>query len=246
LFSDFADLLVKIDEHHGKLSDLGTCENACATSDAYKLKEFIEEEPTRATKKEYLRIVNTGTIGKFASRWGQREMVYLGSRYSRPVVEKSAFLKAFPNSYGKKAIKKKLIIKGLNLLDACLDDDGTIIPGKTTLIITSNDLDSLKVILGIINCHVPFFYIRERYPASSYNQGTTFTKEMLNNLPIPKLTSTDRSSIISLVDRILSTRARNFTTDITTLERELSKHVSKLYGLTPNEISIVEASRRGK
>src|ERR1019366_2161057 len=38
LFSDFVELLAKIDAHGGTLIDLGVCENACATSDAYKLK----------------------------------------------------------------------------------------------------------------------------------------------------------------------------------------------------------------
>lgn len=79
-----------------------------------------------------------------------------------------------------------LIVKGLNLLDACLDADGTTIPAKTTLLITSPSLEDLKFLPSIINSSVAFFYLKERYPASSYNQGTTFTKEMINDLPHAK------------------------------------------------------------
>ena len=240
LFSDAIELLAKIDAHKGHLSELGVCENACATSDAYKLQEFIQEEPKNATSKEYLRIINTGTIGKFVSKWGQREMVYLGSRYVRPVVNKKSFFEAFPNSYGKKAIRRKLIVKGLNLLDACLDADGTIIPGKTTLMIASDHLETLKYLLSIVNSSVAFFYLKEKYPASSYNQGTTFTKEMINDLPIPKIASNDRSKLVSITDRIFAAKERNPEADVG-LEREIiDRLVYELYGLTPEEIDIVE------
>ncbi len=242
LFSNFIEILARIDTHRGKLSELGICENACATSDAYKLKEFIEDESKGARQKEHMRIVNTGTISKYVSKWGQREMVYLGRKYSRPVVNKKQFLDAFENSYGRKAVKRKLIVKGLNLLDACLDSDGTIIPGKTTLLIASDDLAALKFLLSIVNSSVAFFYIKEKYPASSYNQGTTFTKEMINNLPIPEIGSDDRAKLVSIVERILAMKQRGPGADTTALEREIDRHLYVLYGLTEEEIAVIEGS----
>jgi Eco57I restriction-modification methylase len=242
LFSDFVELLAKIEAQSEKLSSYGTCENACATSDAYKLRDFIEEEPKNAERNEYLRIINTGTIGKYVSRWGHREMVYLGHKYARPVVDKKKFHVAFQNSYGKKAVKPKLILKGLNLLDACLDAEGTIIPGKTTLLITSDSLENLKLLLSIVNSTVAFFYIKERYPASSYNQGTTFTKDMINDLPMPEVRSDNRCKLVSIVDRILAAKRRDLGADITELEREIAKYVFKFYDLTPDEIKLVEES----
>jgi hypothetical protein len=50
LFSDFVELLAKINDGHEPLSGRGICENACATSDAYKLKEFVEEAPKMPSK----------------------------------------------------------------------------------------------------------------------------------------------------------------------------------------------------
>jgi predicted RNA methylase len=240
LFSNFVELLAKVTTHSGKLSDYGLCENACATSDAYKLKEFVEEEPKNASDSDYLRIINTGTIGKFVSKWGRREMVYLGDRYSRPVVHKKRFLAAFRNSYGQKATKRKLIVKGLNLLDACLDSQGTTIPGKTTLLITAGSVETLKLLAAILNSSVPFFYLKEKYPASSYNQGTTFTKEMINELPIPKIEPHDRTRLISQVDRILAAKQRDAEADVSALEREIDDLLYALYGLTSEEIKLVE------
>ncbi|MGB9497798.1 MAG: Eco57I restriction-modification methylase domain-containing protein, partial [Dissulfuribacterales bacterium] len=139
-FSDYIDILKKIDTSKDLLSTIGICENACATSDAYKLKSLIEEQPSHDYHGEYFRIINTGTIGKYAPKWGQREMVYLGERYLCPVVNRKRFDAEFRNTYGEKAAKRKIIIKGLNLLDACLDEEGIFIPGKTTLLITCDDL----------------------------------------------------------------------------------------------------------
>lgn len=243
LFSDFVELLTKIDANGENVSKHGSCENACATSDAYKLQDFIEEEPRNAERNEYLRIINTGTIGKYVSKWGQREMVYLGRRYARPVVNKNRFHGAFQNSYGKKAVKPKLIVKGLNLLDACLDEDGTTIPGKTTLLITSDSLERLKFLLSIVNSSVAFFYLKEKHPASSYNQGTTFTKEMINGLPMPEVRLDDRLKLVSIVDSILAAKQRDVGADVAEWEREIDRLVYALYDLTPDEIAIVEGAR---
>lgn len=240
LFSDFVDFFKKIEAHSGRLSDLGVCENACATSDCYKLKKFIEEKAGTYERKNKLKIINTGTIGKYVSKWGQVKMVYLGDKYSRPVVQKDRFLDSFPNSYGQKSIKPKIIMKGLNLLDACLDIDGNTIPGKATLIIPSDNLDTLKLLLAIVNSNLVFLYLKEKYPASSYNQGTTFTKKMINDIPMPKIAESIKDKIVSLVDNILELKQQRLDTDTSVLERQINLHIYHLYGLTDDEAKTVD------
>ncbi len=243
LFSDHVDLLAKIEAQPRRLSALGNCENACATDDAYRLREFIQEEAKENRREDFLRIINTGTIGKYFSKWGQRQMVYLGSKYARPTVNRRRFLEAFPNSYGKKSVQKKLIVKGLNLLDACLDADGTTIPGIPTLLVASQDLDTLKILLAIINSPIAFFYMKQKYPASSYNQGTTFTKEMINDLPFPELSTKHKSALISGVDHILGAKQADPSTDTTVWERDLNALIYDLYGLSTADSIKIEAPR---
>jgi hypothetical protein len=86
-------------------------------------------------------------------------MTYLGHKYLNPIIERKDFFDLFKNSYSTKSIQPKLIIKGLNLLDSCLDVEGEIIPGKSTLIITSKNVNELKTILSIINSKLAFFYM---------------------------------------------------------------------------------------
>ena len=255
LFSECVEFFASVEKHPKKLVDIATCENACATSDAYKLQEFIHEKSEARNKDEHLRIINTGTIGKYISKWGERDMVYLGKRYRKPVVGKKSFLAAFTNSYGRKSIKPKLIVKGLNLLDACLDSDGAVIPGKTTLMVTADKVETLKFLLGIVNSRVAFFYLKEKHPASSYNQGTTFTKEMINGLPIPDALPEAQRLVIGLVEQMLAAKKQlaNAKTNkdrtcyerrCTSLDRQINALVYELYGLTEEEIKIVEGSEK--
>jgi hypothetical protein len=242
LFSDQGELLAKLDAQSQRLSELAICENACATDDAYRLRDLIEELTVDINDGRYLMMINTGTIGKYVSKWGQREMVYLGKKYLQPVINRKRFLEHFPKSYGQKSIKRKLILKGLNLLDVCLDMEGRVIPGIPTLVICSEEPQTLILLLGIVNSTLPFFYIREKHPASSYNQGTTFTKEMINDLPIPQIGPKDRAKIISIVDDILAAKRRNPSADTSTMEAEIDQLVYRLYGLTAEEMAIVENS----
>jgi hypothetical protein len=240
LFSNYAELLEKLESLPARLSNLGVCENSCAVSDAYKLQDLIEEQPKKEQKSDYFKVINTGTIGKHISKWGQRKMVYLGRKYLRPVVNKKRFLNAFPNSYGRKAVRPKIIVKGLNLLDGCLDLEANVIPGKTTLVIFAKGPEQLKLVSAIINTPFSLFYLKEKYPASSYNQGTTFTKAMINDLPIPEISSADRVKLVSAIDSIISMTEDEGS--VKKIQEEINRIVGKAYGLAQNEVRLLEES----
>ena len=234
MFSDSLSVLSKIEESGIRLDSIGTCENACATSDAYKLQSLIKNASGEPDSSKYFKVINTGTIAKYVSRWGMREMVYLGDRHMRPVVNKSEFLTEFPNSYGQKAGKPKLIAKGLNLLDVCLDEDGAYIPGKTTLIVTAGSIRRLKLLVAILNHPIAMFYMKERYPAASYNQGTSFTKDMINSFPLPKMSEADVDKLVSMVDEIVTERSNQRSSDV--IEERLRSQIFDLYRLSPADI----------
>ena len=49
-----------------------------------------------------------------------------------------------------------------------------------------------------------------------------------------------QASIVALVDRILAAKQRDARADTSELEQEIDRHVYALYGLTLEEIQIVE------
>jgi hypothetical protein len=252
VFSKYFNLLMKISQNNKPLSSLDCiCENACATSDAYLLKDIIKDNnKDNFNKEQNYKMINTGTIGKYTSRWGLKKMKYLGNDYYFPIVNKKHFHTLFPKSYGQKAGKSKIIIKGLTLLDGTLDIDGEYIPGKTTILLISENRNTLKLLSAIINSKFAQFYITERYSASSYNGGVTFTKDMLLNLPVPdvfQLRDSPSGKIINqLVDKILAAKAADPQADTSALEREIDNLVYRLYGLTEDEIRVVEGKNNEK
>ena len=66
----------------------------------------------------------------------------------------------------------------------------------------------------------------------------------VKKFPIPAVTSEKQKPVERLVERILSAKQRDAGADVSALERELDELVSALYGLTPEEIKIVEGAAK--
>jgi adenine-specific DNA-methyltransferase len=239
LLSPNYEFIDRLDKAHGRLIDMIACESACATADAYKLKPFVMDCHGAFNPGKYYSMTNTGTLGKYVSRWGVKPMTYLKDKYLRPIVSRSVFKKNFTNSYKTKSDAKKIIVKGLTLLDAALDLRGEMIPGKTTLVLISTDDDVLKYACAILNCPLSIFYIKAKYGSASYNGGINFTKEMLNSIPFPA-DAAKKKKIVKLVDRILVRKEADHDSDISDLERDINRCLYALYGLSLEEIDMVE------
>lgn len=238
IFSDKVNLLEKIEEKSIKLGTLYKCDNACATSDCYKLKDILENNFDYDRDKMY-KLVNTGIIDKYNSRWGQKEMKYLKDNYLYPIVKKNNFHKYFPNAYGKKVDKSKIIIKGMTLLDAMIDFYGEYIPGKSTMIVEIEDTKMLKFISAFINSSISIFYIIEKYSSSSYNGGITFNKNMINALPIAKNYNKIVDECVKIVDKIL-----NNTISIFDGQDQIDDIFFKEFELDTTEIKIIKGVRK--
>lgn len=237
LFASDVNVILKMDSLNDKIKDLAMCEGACATSDAYKLKPYIRDNSSPNLLKEYI-VINTGTISKYYYRWGISSMKYLGDKYLHPVVSKCDFNSNFGRTYILRAKQPKLIFKGLNLLDVCLDENAVVLPAKTTNVICSQDVNILKFLCGLLNSKLIFYYIKTKYNSSSYCGGITFAKDMINFLPIS--ISFSRIEIISLVDRILAAKKANPQADTSEWEKEIDKLVYHLYNLTYDEVLVVD------
>ena len=233
LFSENNYLIRKIEENSVMLHTIAECENACATHDAYELSPYVHNLKSDFDSIKDLRLVNTGTIDKFSNRWGIKEITYLGAKYMNPIVDKKEFCCNFGKAYVRKALSKKLIFKGLNLLDGFIDFKGEYIPGKSTLVICSDNIDDLKFLCGLLNSKLAIFYIKSKYASSSYCGGITFSRDMINNFPISS-NMNFKSKIISIVDDILDV---GYALDF---NKKLNEIVYSVYNLSINEIKNIE------
>ncbi|WP_409028835.1 Eco57I restriction-modification methylase domain-containing protein [Gracilimonas sediminicola] len=98
-----------------------------------------------------------------------------------------------------------------------------------------------KFLLGILNSNlIAFFY---RGISSSYRGGyLRFINQYLQQIPIKESSFEDRKEIDGLVTQILTAKKENPEADTGTLEAEIDQLVYQLYGLTEEEIAIVEES----
>lgn len=99
-----------------------------------------------------------------------------------------------------------------------------------------------RYILGLLNSKLMSYFYAQKYFAS-HMQGGAFGFDTLSvgNLPIQKPNSANQSlvdEIINLVDRIIEGKKSGI--DMRELEEEVDRLVYKLYGLTEEEINIIE------
>ena len=100
---------------------------------------------------------------------------------------------------------------------------------------------SLKYLTGIFNSTLFKFCYKEEFP--ELKGGTReLSKIFFEEITIKKVNKKQESQITELVDQILTKKKSNPEADITVEEKEIDKLVYELYGLTEEEIKIVEGN----
>lgn len=107
-------------------------------------------------------------------------------------------------------------------------------------IILSEDCGySTKFILGLINSKLINWYYTNQFTNES-TLTVNLSKEYLSQIPIIILSDEGQKLTIDKVDQILSLKKENPQADTGDLEKEIDIMVYELYGLTEEEIKIVE------
>ena len=100
-----------------------------------------------------------------------------------------------------------------------------------------------KFMLGLLNSTSIQFFMKQ--VAATSGMGTLrWINNYVKMFPIPDADYSDQEPIAKLADKILSIKANDREADTTALESQIDQLVYKLYGLTEEEIAIVEG--RGK
>ena len=106
----------------------------------------------------------------------------------------------------------------------------------TGRIITGCDL---KFLTCVLNSNLFFFSVKYFYGGGGLGvKGVRMKHTFFNNFCVPKLTEQDQQPFISLVDKIISGKDRG--EDTSALERQIDRMVYDLYGLTDEEIAVIE------
>ncbi len=100
---------------------------------------------------------------------------------------------------------------------------------------------NMKFLTGILNSRLIAFWLKNKGKMQGDNYQVD--KEPLMGIPLPLISETLQQPIINIVDRILVAKKNNSLFDTSALELEIDQLVYKLYGLTEEEIRIVEGCK---
>jgi adenine-specific DNA-methyltransferase len=97
-----------------------------------------------------------------------------------------------------------------------------------------------KYLTGLLNSKLIEFWLR--YKGKMQGNNFQLDKEPLINIPIINPKSVVEDKIANIVDEIIQTKQENTNADISPLESEIDRLVYELYGLSEEEIKVVESS----
>jgi hypothetical protein len=132
--------------------------------------------------------------------------------------------------------KRKLVWTRLSNQNAfSISDNGEFTVDSSSFAVGEN----IEYLSAILNSKVIYFYFKLGSVIWG-KDGIKWFGSYFDNIPIPEISTDEKRPFITLVDRILAAKKRNPDVDTSALEREIDQLVYKLYGLTEEEIAIVE------
>ena len=189
LFTQSFPLIERVIWECKKLSEICKVEEAFTVSEAYQLSDFIQEL-SEFSKNNFFKLVITGTIDRYVSRWGIAHTKYLKTEYLMPVISSKKF-KDFSHRRYEQAQSKKIIISGIRYFESFLDKEGEFIAGKSTVIL--RDISghcNFETILALMNSRFVTYYLKESFGSLAMDEGINFTAPLVSELPIPRISFT--------------------------------------------------------
>jgi type I restriction-modification system DNA methylase subunit len=136
--------------------------------------------------------------------------------------------------------KPKVVIPTIvNDVEYAVDREGYFSNDKTTLLACENP----EFITALLNSKPLFWFMRQ---TAAQKQGGfyEFKPMYVSALPIPAVPTEQQKPVERLVERILMAKQRDAKADVSALEREIDELVYALYGLTQEEIALVQAAAK--
>lgn len=236
---DEVSLLTKlIEKSKYVVKDKYTVSAAATVNEAYQVKEILDDN---SYSKETLKLINSGTIDRYSSLWGIKDTKYIKGSYKTPVINKRTLKNILPKRY-ELAETEKLIVASMTKILEVFYDEGVYLAGKSTTCILENTNEyNLKLLIGILNSKLESFWLIRKYNSQAMSgEAINVSTPVVENLPLPDLSENDKQDIINLVDKILAAKKADSSADTTEWEKQIDQKVYELYGLTPEEIAIVE------
>ncbi len=206
--------------------------NACST--AAEAEAFENGLVSDYTPNSF-KYINNGTINRYVQYWGQKEI-----RSKKILTPYLPFY--ILNSRRKSMFKteKLIFVKLAKCPQVFFDEKGEFASANTNMVYNLRWYD-YKFLLGYFNSKLFNYVYKTMFGGNSMLGSIQVQAPQIRKSLIPKLSSpTKQQTIINLVEQVLNRKQKNSLADTSVLEREIDKKVYELYGLTDEEIKIIE------
>ena len=192
------------------------------------------------------KFVISSNIFRYTVDWGSGPIDYLKSRYIKPIILLDS--KVLSESRIKQIAEPKIVIAGMTKeIRAFFDPNGNYVPGIPTILLTCIKTDPY-LLLGLINSKLISYYFHIMYDSLSLSGGyLRIGGPQISSLPIPTsrmLADKLAIKISQIVNKVITEKELDKSTDTHGLEADIDKLVYQLYELTPEEIAIIENTNK--
>jgi hypothetical protein len=197
-----------------------------------KMKKDRVYHSKRQNNKDYLKYFDGKDVCRYYFGWSGEYLKY-GDNLAAP-------RKDFRLYSTLRILVRQIPAKPPYCVHACLTDE-----------VALNDLNSMNIInirekaeyvLGILNSRMVSWWFIHKFGKMQRETFPQFKVNELADFPLPSNGDKHRDEIAKLAAQILAAKRRNHDADTTALEKNIDDLVYELYGLTPEERAIVEAS----
>jgi hypothetical protein len=199
------------------------------TAETMRDKPFVAEGCSKPVGKNWMPLLRGSLINRYVTLWNNDSWIQYGPWLAAP-----------RDPYIFEAPSKLLVRQTGDTIIATHGVEGFVARNNLHIILPNNGTN-LVFVLGILNSRCVDFL----YSFINPEKGEALAevkKNHVEELPIPIVTAIQQKPIIDFVTKILAAKQSNPAADTRALEREIDQLVYDLYGLTSEEIAIVEGT----
>ena len=169
--------------------------------------------------------------------WYDRDqMIWDGNQKPKSTL-KQAGGQSSPKKPSDFELSEKIVMQRISKKIIAALDTNQYYAHSSVVIIKSNEKINFKFILAILNSKYVDSWLKKNTSNVSINLGT------VKKIPIPFASMEQQRHISQLVDEIIKHKLNHSNTDTSALEQEIDQLVYGLYGLTEEEITVIEQSK---
>jgi hypothetical protein len=169
--------------------------------------------------------------------FGKERLDQTGAKGSRKKTNNKWFETQDTIVYWKEFEKPKIMYQIFQVKPCFIYDEQGLYCNNSIWIISKAD----KTLVAILNSKIGWWLI-SKYCTAIQN-GYQLIWQYFGQIPIPKVGEKQSKPITAIVNKILAAKKKSPNADTTALENEIDQLVYKLYGLTEDEIKIVEGKK---